>query len=449
MMWRSSFILAGCCLLLQLNAQVAPPPPPPPAPGWTRAALPSQEERLFSLAKRNCTLDELLYPLSYYDSDDYIFFETADSVRAKRKIKRAYFEFTDKDGEPPPSMFYSYYDKSGRLEQTSAAHHEWRDSIVHKWKYDNLGRLKTYVTLTYDLETAKPRVYGDSVAIKYNTLGQATEITRYGVKGAGAGRTSSFTSKETYAYNTAGGISSKLIDGFKYTYRYNTQQKITRVECKASYDGEMYTIDSFAWKSGSFTDTLEHWAVSGYDHLRLLMDVQVFNTLTGQELSYMLYPEEKFNFIRDLRGPMQTSYAYDVARRVVSKTIRTTDGVLLYEQAYTYAQDGLALSMHSLSQYDPRREDDEYNDEEYDEEEEEDEQEYDHRTDAALPPAARNFNGNLFFGTQLSYLVTTPGQMPEAIEIKNTLVGVKGDFRELLAHGATAGKLRIVCEYYP
>lgn len=418
-------LLFTILVIQEMTGQVKPPPLPPPPPPDFEWTPPSREERLNALAKRNCTADELMEPMSYYSRQDAVFPGVADSVRAKQKLRRAHFEFVGPAEEKPDMTYYSYYDKAGHVEQTAVTSAMMADSLVHKWKYDNLGNLKYYVTLTYGaVKGMKRKVNGDSVLFKYNATGDPIEITRYAITGSGASRSASFISKDTYTYDVNRAISGKLIDGYRFKYKYDNNKHIVRIECKAIYDGEIYTIDSFAWKSDAIRDTIEHWAVAEYDHMRILMERQIINRSTGLELEYGLFPESKFNFIRSLEGPIRVTYAYDAGNRLINMAHYTGDGMLMYEKSFTFTSEGIIQEFQTMILHDP---------------------EYDTRP---LPPTATAFGGDLYVATGYTYLVKTSGALPGEIELRSTLIGINNIKREILARGTKTGKVNIVCEYY-
>lgn len=422
MMWRSNPILLILLLLSGVLSGQTPPPPPPPPFNYT-PPTPEEQDRAF--ADRAATIDELLFPLKYYQSKDEIYFESSDSLRAARKLRRAYILYTNAQGESSPSRYYTWYDQSGRPEQTSSTSEKSNDSTVHKWKYDADRRVKCYITLTYRPAVTKGQwnYSGDSVLMKYNVTGAVTEITRYSIRNSVKTRTSSFTSKSTFSYNQNGWMILKTEDANKFSYAYDAAGHpvmITRV----SANGHKFNADSFAWRTGAYRDTVEHWTLRDWGKA-MLIDRLILNNRTGEELVYTLYPDEKENYIRNIYGPLEMVYSYDAGYRMVKRAGYTLDGVLNYETTFKYDQYGFSSGFALMHADDPA---------------------YDPRP---LPPAALIFTGQLYVATEFTYTAVNNEQLPSQMNYGNILVGIKGDTREILARGNPRSPWKIIAEFYP
>jgi hypothetical protein len=418
--WRFFFVIV--LLATRVGGQTPPPPPPIPETWWTP---PTKEELDRDFAKRASTIDELLFPLSYYQSKDQIYFETSDSLRAARGLKRTYILFVNGDGESVPSHDYTWYDKSGRPEQTASTQEGSKDSTLHKWKYDDNRRVKCYLTLKYaKLATKGQWSYsGDSVIMKYNLVGQLLELSRYSIRNSGKTRSSEFISKSTFSYNQNGWMILKTVDGVKSSYSYDSKGNPIMIT-EISLNGQKFNRDSFAWRTGTYYDTVEHWARRSWGSA-MLIDQLVINNLTSQESSYTIYPEEKENYIRNVSGPMQINYSFDAGYRLVKRSFSSLDGILRYESIYRYDQDGFASGFQIIVEHDsisdPR----------------------------PLPAQAQIFTGKIYTAVDVSYTVVNEEVIPSQMDISNTLMGMKGETRELLARGIKRKPWKIVAEFYP
>ncbi|HTF04703.1 MAG TPA: hypothetical protein VK826_11795 [Bacteroidia bacterium] len=420
-MLRCNLIFPVLLFCFIAQAQTLPPPP-----GWKE---PTEEEFQHALMKSHATLDELIFPLNHYLPEENIYFETADSLFEKNKIRRAFFYNVPGDtARAMPDQYYTSYTRSGQVESTSVVYMEPGDSAVRNWTYTPSGKMKSYVTLNCDPVKNKPgkwSIHGDSMSFKYNSADQLIEMTRNSVVRKNGTQSKTFISKETYTYNADGQIATKKIDMYRYVYLYNMEKKLVRVNC-VSAGNVVEMIDSFAWSQSGNTETMEHWAIGG-GSIRLLMDKLVTEKGTGRHLSYTLFPEEKFNYIRDMYGACTIAFEYDTDGREVRRKITLLNGTLLGETVVQYDAQGRPARVEFTSPF------------ELEMGEEETEEAYDQRM-------ARF--ANCYIKTTLTYQLDKTDALVEFIEVHQMMERITGETRVMLEKAPGAGRVYVKHEFY-
>jgi hypothetical protein len=421
MMLRYKLVVAALLFCFLAKGQALPPPP-----GWQE---PTEEEIQFSLMKSHATLDELIFPLNHYLPEENIYFEAADSLFEKNKVRRAFFYNERGDtARALPDRYYTCYTTSGQVESTSVLYMGSGDSAVRKWTYTASGKMNSYVTLYCDPVVNKPgkwSIHGDSMSFKYNATDQLIEVSRNSIVRKNGSNTKSFVSKETYTYTADGQVASKKVDMYKYVYVYNTEKKLVRVNC-VSQGNVVEMIDSFAWSQSANTETMEHWAIAD-GGMRLLMDKLVTEKGIGRHLSYTLFPGEKFNYIRDMYGQCTLSFEYDKDGKELRRKITLLDGTLLAETVVQYDAQGRPARVEFTQPYElPLHED-------------ETEEAYDKRMERFV---------NCYITTTLTYQLDKADALVEFIEVHQMMQRITGETRVMLEKAPGAGRVYVKHEYY-
>lgn len=424
MMWRCKFIFAFTLLVVTIGAQTPPPPPPPPPPAEIPSPLTEEEmfeRRLKWLNSTVLSIDELLNPLAYYKSQDDIYDETPDSVRAANKLSKCYFRGEPGKGfQPPPVLNYTWYDQAGKVQQTAAAITATGDSVVHRWKYNTKGLLTLYCSLEFEKNgKGKWRISGDSVLFKYDSFDNMIEESRFAVIRESGTKSDYLVSKTTFRYDAGGRVISKVSGTVVMEYSYDAKGRPVLIKHLAPNKKAGY-IDSLSWMEGPLADTIDHWAILVDSDLTVNVDMLIVNRTTGNELRYLLFLPEKYNFIRKVTGPLDVRMEYDAGNRLIKKGIYNAGDTLLAEGVYTYNDKGILTQYSTAEVYDPS-------------------------VKGPPPPMAYGHN-NLYISTVFTYTVPLEGTLPTRVTIEEVLFDLKPDTRVRIADRQADGAIVIIQE---
>jgi hypothetical protein len=424
MMLRCNFLFAFVLVAGLLHAQTPPPPPPS---DWPVYVEPTQEERIDNLMDAHLTIDELLFPESRFDVEDEVYYETPDSVRIASKVKAAYFQpMADGQPLPVPVRYYSWYAQTGGVIQKAEVAKQSKDSVVHRWNRDVQNKITSYCILSYKRKTtaaSKVNMSGDSVSITRDNTGRMIKTTRYSVFITNGVKSKNLVDTETFTYSPAGVLISRKRTDQSFTYTSDDQGRVVRVDATAK-TGYTSMTDSFAWRSSDVADTIEHWVISKASLLRFtgMMEKLVINKTTGDQLYYELKHKGKFNYIRNVDGPIAIEYGYDAAGRKIRESY-FFEGEMVFETVWTYNQSGILTSYGSIVQYNEE-------------------------IHGKKPPMAANAK-NIYITTVLSYKQTDPARLAERIELSRIMFDLTpSGSRTVLAEAQGLDELLIRCENY-
>lgn len=409
-------------IAIRIGAQTPPPPPPPPPPMF----IEEEEDEVFQrnlkwLNSSVVTIDELLNPFAFYEPSDDIYAETPDSVRAAHRLSKCYFRAeTEKGFENPPILYYTWYDQSGKVQQTAATRTETGDSLIHRWKYNAKGSLTQYCALEYEKnEKGKWNISGDSVLFKYDALNNLIEESRYTVIRENGTKSDYLVAKTTYKYDVNRRMISKSSSGFTHEYTYDAKGHPVSIKQIAAnkYSGR---TDSLSWIEGDVVDTIDHWTIIGDPQMRVNVDMLIVNRTTGNELRYLLFLPDKYNFIRKVTGPLDLRMTYDVGNRLINKSIYSATDTLLRELTYTYDAHGILMSSSDAGIYNSER--------------------------YGPPPPMAYGHSNLYMTTNFNYKSNATGELPISVTIEDVLFDLLPDSRYRIADRQFEGVIKIVQE---
>ncbi len=423
MMLQFRLICVLALLAGQLEAQTPPPPPPPPPP---MMFIEEEDDEVFQrnlewLNSAVVTIDELLNPFAFYEPSDDIYAETPDSVRAANRLAKCYFRAeTEKGYENPPVLYYTWYDESGKVQQTSAAVTATGDSLVHRWKYNAKGSLSIYCALEFEInEKGKWNISGDSVLFKYDASNHLIEESRFAVIRDNGVKSDYLVAKTTYKYDVSGRMTSKSSSGFTHEYTYDAKGRPIMIKQIAANKYSART-DSLAWIEGDIADTIDHWSIVGDPQMRVNVDMLIVNRTTGNELRYLLFLPDKYNFIRKVTGPLDVRMTYDAGSRLINKSIYSPTDTLLFELAFSYDSKGVLTSSSSAGIYD-------------------------YEKYGPAPPIATGHD-NLYMTTNFNYKSNSEGELPTSVSIEDVLFDLMPDSRYRIADRQFEGVIKIVQE---